>query len=131
MFRVQSPAVDDVLASSITIDAEALANLLDALGTEGTLRIDVGDLSLSASLVLGELADDGSSHAKLRLAGAELAKNFGDGHSLDAAAEDGIEGLGAGGDATDFAADVAKFGGGNKVVGRRLMSMSIPGDLQQ
>ena len=107
MLAIQGPSIDDILTRGIAIHAKPLGDLINPLRAESPLGIDVGDLPLGSALDLGKLADHRSGHRELRLARAKLTEYLGDAHGLEPTAQHRVEALATGGDATDFAADVA------------------------
>lgn len=64
---------DNILQRRLWINREPLRNSPNSIGSEGTLRIDIGDLSLTSSELNRELSRDAERVAQLRLAATELA----------------------------------------------------------
>ena len=98
MITVIGTSVGNVVEDLFAVEAVPVGDCQTADGTKGTFGVDVEALALATTHVKGELAGDGEGVADLRLAGAELAKDFGDGAGLDAASKEGVELFGAGGD---------------------------------
>ena len=111
----------DVVKDIIGVEAEALGGGAEAFGAEGAFGVDVERHTFSAALFEGELAGDTEGVAELGLAGAELAEEFGDGAALEAAAEELVEFLGAGGDADELLAHAEDGGGVGEADGAELL----------
>lgn len=88
---VVGPGVRNILKAGLRVHAEALCNLLEALGAEGTLGIDVDGLALGAAVGDGHLAGYAESMAELGLSSPELAKGLCKGSSLDASLQELVE----------------------------------------
>ena len=76
MLAVVGARVGDVVHHFVGVESEALADLRESLGAEGALGVDVERLALAASLLDGELADDGERVTELRLPRAEFPIEF-------------------------------------------------------
>lgn len=94
--RVVGAGVGNVVEDFFAVEAVAVGNGEEAHGAEGAFGVDVETFSFAAAHVKGELAGYGKGVAYLGFAGAELAKDFGDGAGFNAASEKGIEVFGAG-----------------------------------
>ena len=94
-----STSVGDVFKDGLRVNSVRLSNLRDTLAAEGTLGVDVADLSVVTAHVAWELSDDRHGMADLSLAATELAVQLGDRTGLDTAAEDRVEVRRAGGEA--------------------------------
>mmetsp|Transcript_11446 Transcript_11446/g.29035 ORF Transcript_11446/g.29035 Transcript_11446/m.29035 type:complete len:220 (-) Transcript_11446:55-714(-) len=82
--------VGHVVQDVVRVEVEPLRDLLQALGPEGALRVDVEGLALAAALLQGQLARHAQGVAELRLAAAVLAVNLRDGPGLQPALQDGV-----------------------------------------
>ena len=71
----------------------------ESVRSEGVLAVNVDDLAPGEAVLPRQLGRHTQGVRQLRLAGAELAKDLGDGHGLQAAAQQLVELVGAGGDA--------------------------------
>lgn len=91
VFRVVGASVGHVLESHVRIQAKALGNRLEAVGTKGTFSVNVDGLALGTAFGDGHLAGDTERVGQLSLSGTELAKDFGDGSSLDSTFEELVE----------------------------------------
>jgi hypothetical protein len=117
MFRIQCTPINDILTSGIAIYPKSLRYLLNPFWTECALGVDVCNFAFCPTVIFWQLADYRGSHAQLTLASSELAEYFGDAHCLDAPTKHAVEIFAPSGDAAYFTSDMAKFRGGNEVVG--------------
>ena len=123
MFAVVGAGAGDVVEDVVGVEAEALGDGAEALGTEGAFGVDVEGHAFGAALVEGKLAGDAERVAELRLAGSELAEELGDGAGLEAAAEELVEFLGAGCDADEVLSHHVDVGGAGEADGAELLRL--------
>ena len=111
MLGVVGAGVRDVLEGGDGVHVEPLGDGLEAFGAERALRVDVHGLALGTAVGDGQLARDAEGVAQLGLAGAELAKDLGDGSGLDAPLEELVELDGPGGEGEHRLAILEGVGG--------------------
>lgn len=79
------------------------------MSLQGSLGVDVGDLSVSSFHVQWQLRGDAHGVTELSLSRAKLTKDFRDGHGFDASSQELVQGLGARRDLDDFLAFLQAF----------------------
>lgn len=120
MIGVVSSCVGNIVEDFFPREAVAVGDREQTDGAEGALGVDVQTLALAAAHVEGQLAGDGEGVANLGLSGAEFAKEFGNTAGFDAAREEGVEVLGAGGDGDELGTALVDLGGGSEAHGHEL-----------
>ena len=110
MLRIVRAADNNVLERSFSIHTKALRDSSNAVRSERILGVDVGDLTSTTAVFNRKLSSDAQSVAKLRLAGAELAIDFGQALSGHAVAEHSIKAFGPSGDVHNALSADGDFG---------------------
>ena len=117
MIAIVCPCIRNVIQHLLATQPIPIRNRQTPYGAKGAFGVDVQAFPLAAAHVKGQLAGDGEGVADLRLAGAELAKDFGDAARFEAAGEEGVELLGARGDGDELGAAGVHFSGGGEAHG--------------